>query len=777
PCEGGELCDMSGGNARCRCDANASLGCSDSDIYNYDTCGVRGTRATDCTNPQVCTATPSGPECRMRTSCSTDSQCGSGSLCEGGGCVPPVCSPWAQRCGPSGAERCDSRGLSWSVFSSCTGGQSCVVSGAIARCECTRDVSVACYNTDIYSYDSCGTRRSLQTRCDNPEVCVEGPAGPTCVNQSGAVGCVSDASCGASQYCEAGACVARVCTPSARYCDSGSVRVCDTRGSASTLVDDCDGGQVCSGVGSATQCACVPNVRTGCSADRVFRFDSCGNTSGLGTRCTGGATCVEDGNAASCVTPPSGGGGVTCTSGASEGCYQGDLYSFDSCDQPETVSEVCAGRVFCNEIGGPAECRSSVANMSSPYWENSCPLVQDIELQTALDADCRCFINRSPSAGIRDHCVGIGYVSAANRLGTGPDLRSQPQSHLNGGVIVGRELFVGADWSSGTRVDQGFVFAIHLDTGNRRIVSGGYNDAASGFVETGSGPSLHKVTDVKRGVDGNLYVLSVPPVTTDLEIVRIDPSSGNRTRIWRARDAAFGQCASGDTSRISVTYHDRVFGLSPSGQFYLAFRGAGPYSEGVGLVRIEADGASCGFVTRSGAAALNAHAANPVGGGWDLDRGFYAGLVEQAGQLYVLNDVYKALFRIDVATGNRTRVSSAATSYGILGGGPINFGGIGQRWLTWDESRSLMWTTGTINYRSMVAIDTSSGERVDAFCRSTNPEAPWRDICLGGVMEGGYQNDGGFWIDPANGDPIVVHDNHTLVRVDLRNGNSMRISF
>ena len=113
----------------------------------------------------------------------------------------------------------------------------------------------------------------------------------------------------------------------------------------------------------------------------------------------------------------------------------------------------------------------------------------------------------------------------------------------------------------------------------------------------------------------------------------------------------------------------------------------------------------------------------------------------------------------------------------MLGSGPANFGGIGQRWLAYDTTRAVMWTTGTLNARSMIAVDLSSGDRIDAFRRSTNPDAPWRDICLRGVMEGGYQNDGGFWIDPANGDPIVVHDNHTLVRVDLRNGNSARLSF
>ena len=53
-----------------------------------------------------------------------------------------------------------------------------------------------------------------------------------------------------------------------------------------------------------------------------------------------------------------------------------------------------------------------------------------------------------------------------------------------------------------------------------------------------------------------------------------------------------------------------------------------------------------------------------IGQGFAVDRGFYAGLSEQNGQLYVLHDTIKALFRVDPANGNRTRVSGAGTAYG-----------------------------------------------------------------------------------------------------------------
>jgi hypothetical protein len=113
----------------------------------------------------------------------------------------------------------------------------------------------------------------------------------------------------------------------------------------------------------------------------------------------------------------------------------------------------------------------------------------------------------------------------------------------------------------------------------------------------------------------------------------------------------------------------------------------------------------------------------------------------------------------------------------LLGNGPENLGGLGQRWLAWDAARNVMWASGLLSYRGLTAVDLTTGDRTEAYCRSSNAEAPWRNTCLGGVLEGGYQNFGGFWLDPMTNDPILVHENHSIVRVDLLNGNSMKISF
>jgi hypothetical protein len=767
--------------ADCRCLANARRGCSNTDIYNFDSCGVRGSLAQFCTDPEVCTEGPTGPFCRRNTSCVVDENCLAGEFCGAGACTPRVCTPGAQRCVGAQAQRCDARGTSWEVKDDCLGGESCVLTTGVAQCQCAPNARQGCVGNQVFQFDACGAQGAGVMTCGAMQVCAESGATASCVAAPPAMSCLSDASCGAGNVCLDDVCALRVCAPSQSFCAAGSVRLCDARGATSTFVTECTAGASCTQDANGARCGCVANARQGCADGDVYQFDSCGQRGQLVTDCGAGA-CVANGAGALCALPPADAGmsgidaGAGCTPRARTDCWLGDLWSFDSCGHLEGLVQECPGTVTCNTIGGPAACRSSVADAGSPFWSRACPLVQDVENPTVLDADCRCFINRAPTSGI-PQCVGLQYVPTSTRFGAGPSLRSLPQAHFNGGVVVGREVMVGADWSSSTHPVQGLVMAVHLDTGARRIISGAYEDPMTGFAQTGSGPAFAKVIDVKVGSGGALFALSVPTTSASLEIVRVDPSTGARTLVWRGRDPAFGQCASGDPARPNgVTYHERVFELDATGGFYLAFRGAGPYSEGVGLVRVSADGASCSFVTRSGAGALNAWAGNDVGSGFTVDRGYYSGLVQRQGQLYVLNDVLLSLFRIDPATGARTRISSASTSTGVVGAGPVNLGGIGQRWLTWDATRNLLWATGVQSYRALTAVDLATGDRTEATCRSTNASVPWRNTCLGGVLEGGYQNFGGFWVDPANGDPIVVHENHSLVRVDVRNGNSVRFS-
>lgn len=784
--DGGRVCTTLATTpyADCRCRPNARQGCFNTEIYNFDSCGTVGTLVRFCTAPEACVEGPTGPFCGRNTACTRDTDCLTGEFCGAGVCTTRVCTPGAERCVGTQAQVCDARGTSWEVLDDCVGGEACSVAAGHATCGCTPNARQVCAGNTVRSVDSCGALGAVVSTCAANQVCSATATSASCVTAPPAASCLGDTICGAGNVCLEGLCALAQCTPNASFCAEGAVRRCDSRGATSQFVADCVAGEVCLENAGVARCACVANARTGCFSGDVFQFDSCGNRGQLVTDC-GAGVCVPTGElAAVCASqldagllaPDAGsvdaGGG--CTTRARTGCYLGDLWSFDSCGHLEGVVDDCPGAVTCNSIGGPPACRSSVENPQSPFWSRACPLVQDVEFQTVLDADCRCFINRAPTSGITQ-CVGLNYVPVATRFGSGPTIRSLPQAHFNGGVIIGREVFVGVDWSSSLHPNSGLVMAIHLDTGARRIISGAYDDAMAGYTVRGTGPALANVVDV-QGTASGLFALSVGAQSIALEIHRIDVVTGDRTVVWRSRDSGYGQCASGDPARATVTYHERVFGLDANGDFILAFRGAGPYSEGVGLVRITASGAGCSFVTRSGAASLNQYFNADVGGGPLVDRGFYSGFAQQGGAIYVLNDAALALFRVDPMTGQRTRVSSASTSLGVIGAGPTNLGGIGQRWLTWDSQRNFMWATGVQSYRALTAVDLSNGDRTEATCRSTNATVPWRDTCLGGVLEGGFQNFGGFWLDPMNGDPIVVHENHSLVRVDLRNGNSVRFS-
>ncbi|MEZ4329098.1 MAG: hypothetical protein R3B40_27980 [Polyangiales bacterium] len=774
-CVNGEQCVVNtGGVGECRCVPNAFLGCYSTEIYNFNSCGQRGTLYQYCTNPQVCQVGADGqPFCAAPINCAADSDCAPGSFCDASLCTPQVCVPQARVCDGDSVLRCNARGSGYDLYDSCTGGEFCDTSGGNAVCSCTQDAYQGCYNGNVANFDSCGHFHNVATSCPLLSPCSDGAAGPACRSRDA---CDDDGDCDAGEFCELEACVPVVCTPGQAFCSGESIRECNANGSDSTLINDCGAGELCSVVNNAPRCGCVADVAVGCGTDgHVHRFDSCGRAGAIVETCSGGLTCVDTGVGATCSDPSSCGTSCVCANTGTEGCYAGDVYNLTSCNEPASLVEACQGQIECNTIGGPPACRSSVANTSATYYTRSCPLTHQIEHPTALDGDCRCSSNRVPSAGIQE-CVSAQYLPPATSFGTGPRVRPLAQPHINGGFLDAstREVYVGVDWSSAAHPNSGLVMAIHLDTGNRRIVSGGYDAGGAGFSETGTGPSFHKVIDVRRGADGNLYALSVPSSSVNLEIIRVNPANGQRTLVWRAQDAGFAQCASGDPARMGAQVNDRGFALDSAGNFYLGFSNTSPYGEGVGIVRIAANGMGCSFVTRSGAQSLNAYFGQDVGGGYVFDRGRYQGFEIRNDTLYAVQHAYLTLVEVDLLTGARTRITSASTS-SVLGDGPTSTAGLGQRWVLYDAARDLFWTSGTINRRMLIAVDPATGERTEAFCQSVNPDRPWRDLCLGGALIAGYQNEGGMWLD-TNGDLILVHENFSLVRANLRDGNSIRFS-
>jgi len=775
-CVGGEVCVDGSSGAQCKCTVGGFLGCHNTDIYNFDSCGTPKTIASYCTTPEICQLGSDGqPFCGEPVTCTADDQCAAGRYCDVDHCVDRVCTPAQRECQGDTLLRCNDRGSAWEVHDLCVGGEVCAsASGGLLTCKCEANAYQGCWNGNVERFDSCGNPTSVAQSCPLQSPCQERATGPECRS---IYACDTDGDCADDEFCELDACQPRVCTAGERFCAGQTIRECNANGSDSVVVTDCGAGELCGVTASGPQCGCVPDASVGCGADGdVHSFDSCGREGATLQACASPLICVPAGIGAACSDAGSCGSDCTCATEGTQACYYGDLYEVSSCNEPVVLVEDCPGQILCNSIGGAPACRSSVEAPDATYYDRSCGLVHQIEHPTTLDADCRCSNNRVPSAGIPE-CVSAQYLDPAVSFGSGPRVRPLAQPHINGGFFdaAARELVVGVDWSSSGHPDSGFVLAVNVDSGDRRIISGGY-EAGGAFSETGVGPSLHNVIDVRPGPDGKLYALSVPGSSVDLEIVRVDPTTGDRTLVWRAQDPDFAQCPSGDPARLGAQVNDRGFAVDDQGRFYLPFTNTSPYGEGVGVVRIAANGGACSFVTRSGAQSLNDYHGQDVGGGYLFDRGRYQGFTLEDGALWAIQNAYLTLVRVDLATGERTRVSTASTSAGVLGGGPTGAAGIGLRWVVYDEGRDLWWASGTFNRRMLTAVDPTTGDRTEAYCQQTNPERPWREMCLGGALVAGYQNEGGMWVDPVSGDLLIAHENFTIVRVDLVHGNSIRVS-
>lgn len=460
------------------------------------------------------------------------------------------------------------------------------------------------------------------------------------------------------------------------------------------------------------------------------------------------------------------------------------------------------------------ECISSVDNsqVASPTWPNSCDQLNDnINIPTRLPIDCRCQgqLGRMIAMDERfNACSPPSILAQRTRIGTGPgvvDLRGN-KGYSNGFIDEAtRKFIVGGYYSDAPFNNMGLIFSIDIDTGARTILSGTYNDPVMGVRRIGCSASatecasnapiaddIGPVQDVRRGADGNVYAyVSGPGVGS--QVWRVDLATGRRTLIWREEIRAMftaqrpsetvntDQCWNGvpDTALMGV----RVIQLHPNGwtmdaqgnHYFAALPNGAPVGPN-GIIRISADGRSCSWVTRyfndaaSSSGPPNAYRGMDIGAGnTSLMRFDWRALyVHSDGFLYGRNA--SALVRINVMNGDRTVVSNADLMAGVGRGAAM-----GDRWLLWDGPRERMWTSGAGNTTSIVAVDLATGNREDLT--NSNAMSPWfRHIK--GPLQQNFQLRGGFAFDPrGERDVIIVHNNTSIVRYEVRTGNTMTISY
>lgn len=508
----------------------------------------------------------------------------------------------------------------------------------------------------------------------------------------------------------------------------------------------------------------TPDV-TGTHTLRVSAVDGRGQTSVFATRAL---TVFDTSNVASACSAL----GVDCTG-------QGFCYDVNAstCDYFEDRS--LEPPAVCDEVtstGSQALCVSSTSDPQSPLLtaNNRCKFVQFWSNPTSLPIDCRC-----PEARFDQRCMRPYFTSQATSFGSGPRIRTlantiQPWR----GTVLGREWLLPVRWSTSNRPHETMIFAVNLDTGNRRYFSGAYNDPANGYTAVGQGPAFTQVMDLKVGPDNQLYAVGATSDIAPPRIWRVHPTTGDRTLLFDEATAPESQLCPNFSSlpgRKVVQMTTEGFAMDPQGRFYFSNVGM----PGPSILRLTVAGVggasqtSCSYLTRVMDCPLCTTQDN-VGGGWDVVQFDMRAFEIHAGKLFTVTD--KRFLSVDLATGHRSLVSFAS-DVGAIGTGPINAEGLADRWTTWDPHRQVFWTSGVLGGSWSVTVDPTTGNRTAWPC--FHPSRGVMQFCEGTGMPltPGPLNFGGMVIDPLPPhDLFFAHDGFAIVKYEVKTGNAFNFS-
>lgn len=804
PCTPGEQrCSVSGDIEECAPDGNSHIVATSCGAGT--TCGVYGGvpqcgpdscngNARFCYGGDVWTCSFNSPTGRYDT---CDLAAGEECVIEAGAaqCKTITCTPGEVRCDPSGefVQTCKANGTGFENTTTCQGSPVCRDIGNGPECGaplCTPGAS-RCVSNNTATEVCDATRQFVAAEtCEANELCEVVDGASTCVPQpicqpgvrrcNGAsdaieecaadgLAYVSHETCRASETCDIFAnntpeCGPASCSGNTRFCFDGNVWSC-SGGNPTGINDVCEASEQCLQISGVYRCAtvvCTPGERRCTASDDIEECNASGTGYQPATTCANTEICVEGGGSATCVD-----GSINCQSG-----YRYDGASCADIDECAEGSAQCAA--ICVNTPGSYDCISSVADMNSPYWSESCPLSQQLSAPTNLIADCRCNTNASLTGGL-PICWRPYEVSTRapqEDFGAGVRPASHPQVQIYGGFFdnSAREIVAVVDWSGSQDPDAGFIMAFDVDTQDRRVISGRYIDSTGASVTKGQGPAFADVRDVLRGSTGELFVLQ--GTLTRTEVLRVNATTGDRALAWARDDANFGQCANGRDGN-SVQIRPEGFALGASGEFYLGFSNTGLVGEGIGVVELSNDGTMCEFLTRSGAGPQNGYSGQDVGTGTAFTSGTLRGFAIRNGELYTLNNFDHAMVAINLGNGNRRRETSANAS-STMGTGPTNAGGLGHRWAKWDDARSIWWTVGRLGDTQIILVEPGTGNRHDLYCPGGSSTFAGAACVEGSLAAGLSLSYGGFWFDPANSDIVYfAHDTMGIVKYEVSTGNSI----
>lgn len=526
-------------------------------------------------------------------------------------------------------------------------------------------------------------------------------------------------------------------------------------------------GQLCGSPGGS---GCYPSETCEQHTDgRSYCFCPVGTVPGSGSRCVdpNASNNTEAAKICSQLGDDHCAGKGVCVDVKEEAC---DYHAERNISEPE----ICATVRSSGRPGGA--CVSSLSDpTTTPYEDGAglCDFTQFWSNPSALKVDCRCAQPFEVS-----ECKRPYSLDATIRFGEGPRFRDLDQVDQLGGFQEGREFIIATAWKSAQHPRAGALFAVNLDTGARRVVSGGYVSPTDGYTLVGEGPEFGLVTHTIKGADGSYYVSGTdnaesgaPPV-----IFRVDPSTGDRTIVFDANDPeSYALCPNGAPvenpgTKIVQLQGGNRWTMDPEGNHYFSAIGAAP---GPSIVRVSPDGQSCEYVTRLADGPVTFDPPN-VGEGYDAIQFDFENLYVHDGKLYARSD--KLLIEVNLADGRRKLVSDAKT--GSVGDGPYGANkGLGEGWTTWDPHHNVLWMWGAPSDANLLfAIDLTNGDRISSPC--WHPTLGRTAGCDGnGAKVGGYIGMGAMIVDEqAPHDLYFAFDNEAVIRMEQSTGNVNIIS-
>jgi hypothetical protein len=367
-------------------------------------------------------------------------------------------------------------------------------------------------------------------------------------------------------------------------------------------------------------------------------------------------------------------------------------------------------------------------------------------------------------------CKRPYLLPSTQSYGTGPRPRNLASTvQAWNGVIYKGEWFLPVGWSTFNKKSQTMIFAINLSNGNRRYVSGTYDDPATGLQTVGAGDAFVNVMDLKLGADDMLYAVGAISDIGAPKVWKINPVTGDRTKLFDEETAdPTTLCPNGSTlpGKKVVQMVPEGWAMDAAGNFYFAYVNM----PGRGVVKFGKDFAKCEFLTMAPDPNQSTTMKTAIGTGYDTIQ-FEMRAFEVVGQkLYAIADT--KLIEVDLSNGARKLISNAQ-DVGGLGLGPINAEGLGDRWSKWDPYRNVMWTHGIAGGSGAIAVDLASGDRTIWPC--WHPTMGILGGCggTGTPLIPGYLNFGGMVIEPDEPHNLYfAHDLFSVVKYEVRTGNS-----